>query len=330
MKKRLLLIALLVLAALLSCHFFLSENGSANQRVKENVPLKSQNTPSKDGGIDSKDKTAARWKDLFSNPINFWGRVVDVDGNPIPNASITAYVRSNLDWGASSKGGKKVNVRSNQLGLFEVSNEIGAGIGIKVESDGYVAMVGEEDGKDLSRVNFSYGIVENGLIQKRPSKSNPHVFVLRKKPNPNEIKFHKTEKRINLSPKGEPTRVTLPNELTLVVTCSSEAPDPFNYDPYNWHGIISISGAELKKIEGYACFLAPDEGYQPSFEIDMSKERGNDWKRVGKADLWFRTDNQLFGKIQISIHTGRKHFFNAKLVTNIVGGKDLGVELNDP
>ena len=65
-------------------------------------------------------------------PINFFGRVVDEKGQPVPRATIVAQ------WSdLSPRGATDETFLSDDQGFFSMTEKTGRGITIRVSKDGY-------------------------------------------------------------------------------------------------------------------------------------------------------------------------------------------------
>ena len=267
------------------------------------------------------DSSVERMKELIINdyntPIDFWGKVIDGDGNPL--ADVRAEIT--VDEHAANK---KYVTFSDDEGMFELLGKKGARARIKVFRDGYAPTSDEIIGSRISARTIYYAPKSKPMpAYAPPTKDNPQTFVLRKK-NPVANLAHVTKKRIYIDKAGATQKALLKTEgkaIGLEVRCWSSCPVPFTYDRYDWRAEIEIVGGKLQAITEIEPVTAPTKGYQQVFKINMPKHADKTWKaaNVRQKDFWVQFDDGTYAKARIEVNTGRKHYINTEIWYNLDG-----------
>lgn len=261
-----------------------------------------------------------RMKDLirrdYNTPIDFWGKVLDQNGNPLAGAKVEIVI----DGFANRK---KHVVFSDKKGLFELLGKRGARARVKVFLEGYAPTFNEEIGSNISARTIYYADKAMPAYAP-PTKDNPQVFVLRKK-NPTAHLAYAKKKHVSVKKTGIAQKINLKvngKNITVQIRCWSSCPVPFTYDKYDWRAEIKIARAKLQPITQHEAVSAPADGYQPIFKVEMSKNTERNWLRSspnGTRDFWIQFDDGTYAKAHIEIKTGRKHEVDAEIWYNLDG-----------
>lgn len=267
----------------------------------------------------------AKMVNLLNNPISFWGKVVDQNGNPVVGAHVEISVTNKFSWSPSAQNSSTTFKRNtDSRGLFALLKQRGGSINVRVSADNYAPSFNEKTEKDQSRVTLSYAGKNDSLHHSRPTKNEPMIFVLRKKnPPANLIRFPKKVISINLD--GEPTTIVLNSQninFEVEVRCWSSCPEPFTYDKYDWKAEIKVTRGLIKVVDELDPVLAPENGYSSSFAFEMPKNTEQNWQRTspsGTRDFWIKFENGNYARSRIEIITGRKHQIVVEASYNLDG-----------
>lgn len=261
-----------------------------------------------------------RMKELIGNdyntPIDFWGKVIDENGNPL--ADVKAEIT--VDEHAAKK---KYVTSSDDKGMFELLGKKGARARIKVFLDGYAPTSDEKIGSKVSARTIYYSSKAMPAYAP-PTKDNPQIFVLRKK-NPVANLAHDFKKRVSVGENGETQKIELKTErkaIGLEVRCWSSCPVPFTYDRYDWRAEIEIAGGKIQAITELEPVSAPTEGYQQVFQVEMPKDTQENWLRSspnGQRNFWVLFDDGTYAKARIEVKTGRTHEVDVEVWCNLDG-----------
>lgn len=252
----------------------------------------------------------------YSTPIDFWGKVVDQNGNPIPNVKATIVIDGQIRKSEHL-------VYSDEVGRFELLGKRGARARVKVSLDGYAPTADKEIGSDVSSRTIYYATKAMPAYAP-PTREHPQVFVLRKRNPPASI-AHSESKDVPIEKAGEPEKVGLragTRTIEVEVRCWSSCPAPFTYEKYDWRAEIKVLGGKLRSITEFDPVIAPTHGYQSVFKLEMPKNMEGNWIRSspnGQRDFWIQFDDGTYGKARVEVKTGRTHEVDAEVWYNLDG-----------
>ena len=228
----------------------------------------------------------------WKTPINFFGRVVDENEQPVREATVVGQ------WSDLSPNGATAETRlTDDQGLFSIIGKKGRGITIRVSKEGYYT-------PKQQQISFDYAGFWEANYHK-PDPHNPVVFHLRKK---NQGKaLSSGEIRPTLPANGTPVRFDLLNggraspdgQLEIAAVTNTE-----KYPPriFNWRATISMPDGGLIEHNAEFPFEAPETGYQQSVEFDMSTNVP-DWNRLIEKSYFIQFGSPpKYGRIQIRLN----------------------------
>jgi Carboxypeptidase regulatory-like domain len=177
----------------------------------------------------------------WKTPIEFHGKVLDQDGNPVAGAA------ADIIWtDMSPSGSSHMQVTSDGAGLFSVNNISGKHMTVRVTKDGYL----RQTSNGRSAFEFA-GFWEPTYYE--PDPNNPVIFYLRKKREPAPL----------LSSKGKfVLTFGIPSPIPMPTTTAAVSPikiTVFESDakPRNWRAHISVdNGGIVPALEQFP-FEAP-------------------------------------------------------------------------
>jgi hypothetical protein len=264
-----------------------------------------------------------KWDAAFGTPIDFWGKVVDQNGEPISGAHIEITLQDDPSWNPERSNNTKHTRTSDFNGYFKLLGKKGASLYVKASKEGYSNVKGKKGQGNLSAKRVYYASKKARARYQPPTKTNPTVLILRKKNPIANLEHYK--RSLNLTKDGRAHVVNLGGQdegIEVEVRCWSSVPVPFTYDKYDWHAEIRITGGQLKPITEIAPIEAPIDGYQASYMIDMNKNLGpNEWSAANykPKDFWVKLDDGSYAKATIRIITGRKHQVTVEAWYNLEG-----------
>lgn len=224
--------------------------------------------------------------------IVFYGKVIDENELPISNAIIDYQIVKPgglLVTGAITQRIEKGSVSSDQKGDFEIS---GSGESLSVTT---VRKVGyrESQGHQLT---FSYF---GGPESYRADKENPRVFVLLSNSVDNTIQH--LSSRLSFPWDGQPLKIDLNTGKVAasgaLVIIAKRSGQNMNFD---WQFSLAIEGGELQEVPNGIGFIAPSQGYHPSWECGYSA-KAKPW-RSGRDAILFHRINGKYGRLNLSIY----------------------------
>jgi hypothetical protein len=225
----------------------------------------------------------------WKQPINFYGKVLDENNQAVAGASV------DYTWSTISTNGTLANHDvTDGSGFFEI-HETGKRIGITVSKEGYYTTPSEK------LRSYEYANPGDGLFT--PDQANPVVFHLRKKGEAAQLihglklfgSRQGTLSYVDLT--VAKAALTPPGDLTVQCTRSERNADK----RFDWTFILGVPGGGLIESTNEFMFLAPDSGYQPSFQISH-RINDPDWTGQEKHRFFVRSqDGQHYARIDITI-----------------------------
>jgi hypothetical protein len=222
----------------------------------------------------------------WKQPINFYGKVVDENNQPVVGASVD-YTWSTIQ---AESGTMTKHDQTDSSGLFSI-HETGSGVGITVSKDGYYTPPSQR------LKNYEYANHGDGVFT--PDANNPVVFRLRKRGAGVDLITSKYGVKnyfgVTVPLDGTPVRVDLlerksgGQEGQLIL---SETKPP--YDKWKqateWSFRMEIPDGGFVEENDEFAFEAPESGYQPVMEFDFEQSQTN-WTTILKKDFYVRFGN---------------------------------------
>jgi hypothetical protein len=233
-------------------------------------------------------------------PVDFFGLVIDQNSNPIPGVIIKSGVRhwempdiSHLLPGAKILGASRdipMEATTGPDGRFELTGASGDVFGVLLFKDGYDAE-SEKNGFGAGG-NYSY---ENPVVFKM-WPTNLHEDLISGK------------KSFHVVPDGRPYFINLTNSTisesgTGDLKVWIKRPTQITYgSPYDWSCEVDVINGGLQATSDYAMWMAPANGYTPSFQFEQSI--GSGWgDSTGERRFYVTLNNgQEYGKITIELY----------------------------
>jgi hypothetical protein len=221
------------------------------------------------------DKIAALAR-IMSHSIEFYGKVVDLEGNPVTNAEVT-YSAFNRFF----ENSKAQTTISDAEGYFAINDIKGGSIYVRVAKDGYYKI------KESER-SFGYAVPDENPAADDPN--NPAIFKLRKHGKAEAlIKFGERWGRAWSIPRNgnasgfdliQGKEVSSSDGHIIVRAWSPDQKRGPNNErmPYSWKFEITAPGGGLIERVDQFNFIAPKSGYAETltFEMAADAERWND------------------------------------------------------
>jgi len=240
-------------------------------------------------------------------PISFWGKVIDQDKNPVPDANVL-YSAADHYFGT----GDKYQGSSDGSGLFSITDIQGMALFVEVSKDGYY-QVAEKSMRSFPQAHL-------------PSKDDPAIFELRKKGQAENLIYMR--KDIMTGNGGNPTGVILTNGLTVngaggdvtLALLSNDQTVPLNSgQSYDWHFKITVPNGGVQPRTGDQFnFEAPTDGYQPSDKIEMTKG-ADQWHDSGQKEYFVKLADGRYARVTVFV-AAQGHFVSVTSYLNPTPG----------
>lgn len=245
----------------------------------------------------------------WKTPIEFFGKVVDQNQQPIPGVEIQT------SWtDMSAEGTSKRLLVSDQNGLFSITGIRGKHFGVyDLRKEGY------EQAKASNRFSFEYaGFWEQTYHIPDPNK--PVVFYLRKKGEPAPLLSSEGKFVLTF---GTPFSVPMP-QTAGGTAASLVKVTVFENDPKTrqWKAQISVEGGGVMPALEEFPFEAPKDGYQSSMDLDQKSPHPLGWQDIDEGGCFYIKTNQGYGLLELRQMKG-KQTLHYKVLINSKGGTNL-------
>ena len=230
---------------------------------------------------------------VFSYPIEFYGKVVDENGEPVGGATATYSTFSKM-----FEDSEKLSVQSASNGLFAI-NAQGGSIFVSVSKSGYYR-TGE------SQKGFGYAVPSTYPPADNPDE--PAVFYLRKR-GESEPLIYVGRRQYEVPPDGSKVSVNLRkgslqlwDEGPFYVQSWIDAENMNEAGHFDWRFKFTIPGGGfLERVDQFS-FLAPENGYEESVEFRMTQSINEKWKFSQHRDFFVKLKNGTFSRVKITLH----------------------------
>ncbi len=237
---------------------------------------------------------------IWQAPIEFYGKVVDENSNPVEGASV-AFGWMELP---TDDGSRTATTNSDARGLFSLHGARGPSLSVSVSKDGYYMPHHGQWGFSYAPDNDTYS----------PDIANPVIFKLRKKGQGAELITSQngisTQVGVRVPTDGSPVKVDL----------LKKGPDPSGQleisqvkPPWNeataWSFRVSIPDGGLVENQDDFQFQAPETGYQPSVQYDFSKNDAGWTTQVTKQFYIAFGNPRKYGWLRFESNLGQQTVF---------------------
>ena len=283
-----------------SAHNFIAPRAEMQQKNTNTIASSANGAPksSQTNSVTSEEEIRPLVEDK-NVPINFWGAVVDQDGNPLEGVKIAGYTRTwymtqTLNFDSRFP---EVSAVSDSGGKFEIHDAAGDVLTIKyLKKEGYEPEPGALRG-------FGYNTAER--FSSDPN--NPIVFKMWR------TNIHEQlivgDKRFHIIPDGRAYVIDLAKG-TIAESGGGDLKVWIKYPEqvargqlYDWLSeIVVIDGGILEETDPYSSmFSAPVGGYIPSFQYNQ-QIKGGQRGSTGSHRFYLSLQNgQKYGRITIEI-----------------------------
>lgn len=241
-------------------------------------------------------------KDRWRTPIQFFGKVIDEESNPVSQAHVK------MTWtDLSAQGHSERVMYSDTNGLFTLEGVRGYALSVRVEKGGYYTSVS-------NRISFRYADQDTNFV---PDPANPVVFRLRKKgvaESVVHVEFPAPTVRYKLRGDGIPVAFDLLKGAVapvgsgqIQIAFSRQASES---DSFDWRWLISAWKGSIAASSDEFQFEAPTEGYQMQHEVFFSAADRENWKGELLQNYFIKFDNGTYARISIRLlaHNGVLRF----------------------
>jgi len=261
-------------------------------------------------------------------PIHFWGKIVDIDGKPIPKVHVRAKVRTWFLVPAAGSRFPKYDTYSDAYGRFEFDHLRGDVLEIEaLEKDGYEA-------EPISIRGYGFNTSDNVVT----SQNTPVKFRMWKQAE--NVSLSNGERIYRVDPNGNILSVNLlSNDQDLTPSKESDLrlwikrpPEVKFGQRYDWtFGIEAVAGGLIEQTNTYdSMWLAPADGYTNSCRIEIHAQKNGGWGyAISGLRFYIKTrDGKIFGRIVVDARASSDGVsggsqFRIEYAINTAGGRIL-------
>jgi hypothetical protein len=243
------------------------------------------------------------WKSL-----DIYGKVIDQNGIPVSGAKVEASIGLNVSMVES--GGEYKYTKTDSQGLFSFLGIHGAGAGITPQKEGYF---------------YNQRLLPGRPKDYVPDPNNPLVFTM--------WKIHGAEPLVasdidaKITPEGNAIAFDIgtgkeSDNGNLRVTLL-RSPLEVQRGKFNWSAKIQIINGGLVEENDPYPYLAPENGYQPLFEFNVSS---NDvpWHPYLDEAFYVKNSQGQYGLMKLHINSSvTPARFTASFTINPSGSQNL-------
>ncbi len=270
--------------------------------VQQPVPQRSQTRPSKTSdsiipGYDraNDEKMVADYVEEQNQPIQFYGKVVDQAGEPVPGAKILVKVRQWFAVPAALTGrGQSIPVQTetDANGQFEIQG---------VKGDGFHFEYFSKENYRLSPKTYMHSGPVNG------TPADPVVYKMWKMGEQQTL--ISGQKVFGIIPDGRTYTLDLLEGKKLEgiaegdLRVTIKRPEGVQRkQKYEWSFLIEgIKGGVIETKDEFM-YIAPDSGYQTQFELNLIPADPA-WTSLVKRRFFLRSrDGQVYGSIEVEVN----------------------------
>ncbi|RRJ96216.1 carboxypeptidase regulatory-like domain-containing protein [Opitutaceae bacterium TAV4] len=232
-----------------------------------------------------------------NQPISFFGKVIDQDGNPIPDVKVTFQIRYMKEVGSIGIGDTfdYPSVTTGSDGCFAITGAKGSVLAVKsLEKSGY------EPSEHATRGTYWYWRDQDPY---RPDADAPQIFRMWKQAGA-EYLIRKSFV-FHLKYDGTPTSFDLmtgkqkPDGDIRISVKRNPRELQYGHKNYEWNLKIEILTGGMIETDADQMYLAPTSGYQREIIFHMPAN-STEWSNVKESKVYLNFDNYKY--------YGRGHF----------------------
>jgi hypothetical protein len=262
-----------------------------------------------------------KFRMLWRTPIVFYGKIIDESNQPIAGVHIS-YGANSLDALLLQEVRNEGTTSTDSRGIFKISGIRGRSFVFELSHPSYY---------NCSTNPSDYGYADqletgNGVPD---TEDKAMLFYMHHKGNP--VALIKRGGGMHTPADGTVMDVPFRGKRRddTIGRLQGQAwkgeADPLKDGRYDWKVIITVPGGGIMESSDEFAFVAPESGYQQSFEIRMSKDNPS-WKSGFNKKFFFKLPN-YFARGQIDVDLFHDFYFSMDYFVNPDGSANLE---NDP
>lgn len=240
-----------------------------------------------------------------NQPIEFYGKVLDQDDNPIAGVKVKIGVRWTQELplpGTSKDVFNRFELLTDDQGLFVLTNTKGSLLGIDaLEKDGY------ESAPSATRQSYWYWALTADR-KYTPDSHLPEIFRMWRKRGAEHLL--EKSKSVPMSANGAAVyfdlrtgeKVSSGGDLRVTIT---RAPQQIGHGQkgFDWTVMASVEDGGLAPTNAEQPYYAPESGYQPTFELHMPAAAPQ-WAANVTRVFFLKLKDGNYGRITLEFYPG--------------------------
>lgn len=238
-----------------------------------------------------------------NRPISFFGKVIDQDGNPIPDVKVTFEIRYMKEVGPVGivDTFDYPSVTTGADGRFALTGAKGSVMAVKsLEKLGY------EPSEQATRGTYWYWRDKDPY---RPDADNPKLFHMWKKSGAEKLVKQQTMTRVPYDGTTTTfdllsgTKVTSNGDMRVSLTRN---PQQIVYGQRNYEWTLTVEAVDGGVIETQdeQMYRAPADGYQPKLAIHVPSD-ATDWADSKSVAFYIKSrSGKYYGSVQLDVQVG--------------------------
>jgi hypothetical protein len=257
----------------------------------------------------------------WRTPIEFYGLVIDQDGNPLPGADVS------FTWTDRSKAGHSTRrTISEANGSFALKGVTGKHLLVQVGKSGYYT----------SASNLSSFFYAGETVNFVPVKSNRVVFHVRRKGNAEPLlvtEYPGSGRYAHLPPTGKPVEIDLMKRKMPVEDAGGQlrlefwAPDQKTGEKFDWRCRVSLPHGGIVETTNEFNFQAPEHGFLPLAEINMPLTLEKQWQSTISREYFLSLADGKYGRLKFTLFAFNG-VFHVHAFVNPSGSRNLEYDSN--
>ena len=239
-------------------------------------------------------QSIVKWRNV---PINYYGKVVDQDEQPISGVRVRYSIQSlyalPLLPGAKSE---YFDVVTDASGFFVIEGHKGSALGIdSLTKEGY---------KYSAKAGRAALYSGNGDRDYKPDATNPEIFTMVKKGAADPLVYYKVH--LSVPCDGTPVRI---DTMSGKVESAGDCQITLKREPYNiifggprfsWSVKMELIGGGLVELMGMGTYRAPQEGYEREFVYGQAADDPK-WGGGLRKVFYIKTREGRYGRFNIDL-----------------------------
>lgn len=243
-------------------------------------------------------KSMADPKYEWKQPIEFYGKVVTLDGQPLEGVTVE------YGW-TSLNGYDKRTVRSDADGLFDLTDARGKSMTVKLEKEGYDWF------KTRTQKHFEFAEPNDPEFHKG-NPDTPLVYYMQERPDAEPLHAWRTRRGILVADKGSVYYNYLTgtfskgsNEDAIKMDLQIDLTNEEDKKPFNWTITLSSQSHSFYQTEDFVHSVAPIDGYSDHVEIGK-RAADEDWFNDRTYRIFFKDKTGNYGYLYLSPRLNRE------------------------